>query len=461
MPEQFRTVIEPFRIKSVEPIAMTTREEREKYLKSANYNPFKLKSEQVIIDLLTDSGTSAMSAEQWAGMMRGDESYAGSVSWQRLERVIRDLTGYPHILPTHQGRAAERILYSHLGGEGKIFLSNTHFDTTRANIEYSGAEAIDCVTPESGKADSDFPFKGNADVARMAEIVEERGAENFGAIILTVTNNSGGGQAVSMANAREVRDLCRKHDILFILDACRIAENAWFIKQDEDGYGDRSCREIATEMFGLADGCVMSAKKDALVNMGGFLALNDAELAEHCTSVLIITEGYTTYGGLSGRDMEAIAIGLVEIFNEDYLRYRTRSTAYLGEHLDKLGIPVIKPIGGHAVYVDAGQLYDHLPVDQYPGQSLVCELYKMAGIRSVEIGSVMFGKYDEDGKLVPAPRELVRLAIPRRVYTQSHVDYLIEAFEIVRDQRHSAPGYRITKEPRFLRHFTSEFEPIG
>lgn len=460
MPEQFRTVIEPFRIKSVEPIAMTTREQREKFLESAHYNPFKLKSEQVIIDLLTDSGTSAMSAEQWAGMMRGDESYAGSVSWQRLERVIRDLTGYPHILPTHQGRAAERILYSHLGGEGKIFLSNTHFDTTRANIEYSGAEAIDCVTPESGKADSDFPFKGNADVARMAEIVEERGAENFGAIILTVTNNSGGGQAVSMANAREVRDLCRKHGVLFILDACRIAENAWFIKQDEDGYGDRSCREIATEMFGLADGCVMSAKKDALVNMGGFLALNDAELAEHCTSVLIITEGYTTYGGLSGRDMEAIAIGLVEIFNEDYLRYRTRSTAYLGEHLDMLGIPVIKPIGGHAVYVDAGQLYDHLPVDQYPGQSLVCELYKMAGIRSVEIGSVMFGKYDEDGKLVPAPRELVRLAIPRRVYTQSHVDYLIEAFEIVRDQRHSAPGYRITKEPRFLRHFTSEFEPI-
>ncbi len=461
MSEQFRTVIEPFRIKAVEPIAMTTREQRERFLKSANYNPFKLKSEQVIIDLLTDSGTSAMSAEQWAGMMRGDESYAGSVSWQRLEKVIKSLTGYPHILPTHQGRAAERILYSHLGGEGKIFLNNTHFDTTRANIEYSGAEAIDCVTPEAGKADSKFPFKGNADVERMAELVADRGAENIGAIILTVTNNSGGGQAVSMENARAVRDLCREHGILFILDACRIAENAWFIKQDEAGYGDKSCREIASEMFGLADGCVMSAKKDALVNMGGFLALNDAELAEHCTSVLIITEGYTTYGGLSGRDMEAIAIGLDEIFNEDYLRYRTRSTAYLGDHLDRLGIPVIKPIGGHAVYVDAGRLYDHLPVDQYPGQSLVCELYKMAGIRSVEIGSVMFGKYDADGKLIPAPRELVRLAIPRRVYTQSHVDYLIEAFEILRDQRHSAPGYRITWEPKFLRHFTSDFEPIA
>lgn len=460
MSDQFRTVIEPFRIKAVEPIAMTTRNERENFLKAANFNPFKLKSEQVIIDLLTDSGTSAMSAEQWAGMMRGDESYAGSISWQRLEAVVRDLTGYPHILPTHQGRAAERILYSHLGGEGRTFLSNTHFDTTRANVEFSGAEAIDCVTPEASRADSDFPFKGNADVDRMAEIVAERGADNIGAIILTVTNNSGGGQAVSMANARAVRDLCRKHGLLFILDACRIAENAWFIKRDEEGYGNKSCREIASEMFALADGCVFSAKKDALVNMGGFLALNDAELAEHCTSVLIITEGYTTYGGLSGRDMEAIAIGLEEIFNEDYLRYRTRSTAYLGEHLDRLGIPVIKPIGGHAVYVDAGKLYDHLPVDQYPGQSLVCELYKMAGIRSVEIGSVMFGKYDDAGKLVPAPRELVRLAIPRRVYTQSHVDYIIEAFERVRDQRHSAPGYRITWEPKFLRHFTSDFEPV-
>jgi tryptophanase len=460
MPEQFRTVIEPFRIKAVEPIAMTTREQREEFLRAAHFNPFKLKSEQVIIDLLTDSGTSAMSAEQWAGMMRGDESYAGSISWQRLEKVVRALTGYPHILPTHQGRAAERILYSHLGGEGRTFLSNTHFDTTRANVEFSGAEAIDCVTPEASRADSDFPFKGNADVDRMAEIVAERGAENIGAIILTVTNNSGGGQAVSMANARAVRDLCRDNGILFILDACRIAENAWFIKQDEEGYGSKSCREIASEMFRLADGCVFSAKKDALVNMGGFLALNDAELAEHCTSVLIITEGYTTYGGLSGRDMEAIAIGLEEIFNEDYLRYRTRSTAYLGEHLDRLGIPVIKPIGGHAVYVDAGKLYDHLPVDQYPGQSLVCELYKMAGIRSVEIGSVMFGKYDAQGKLIPAPRELVRLAIPRRVYTQSHVDYLIEAFEHLRDQRHSAPGYRITWEPKFLRHFTSDFEPI-
>lgn len=461
MPETFKTVIEPFRIKSVEPLAMTTREEREAWLEQAHYNPFKLQSEQVIIDLLTDSGTSAMSAEQWAGMMRGDESYAGSVSWQRLERVIHDLTGYPHILPTHQGRAAERILYSHLGGEGRIFLSNTHFDTTRANIEYSGAEAIDCVTDEAGRPESKFAFKGNADVAAMDEIIEQRGADNFGAVILTVTNNSGGGQPVSMENAREVRDMCRRHGIVFLLDACRIAENAWFIKQHEAGYAQTSCREIAREMFRLADGCVMSAKKDALVNMGGFLALNDRELADHCTNILIITEGYTTYGGLSGRDMEAIAIGLEEIFNEDYLRYRTRSTAYLGEHLDRMGVPVIKPIGGHAVYVDAGKLYDHIPAEQYPGQSLVCELYKIAGIRSVEIGSVMFGKYADDGSLIPAPRELVRLAIPRRVYTQSHVDYVIEAFGFVLESRAQAPSYRIVREPKFLRHFTSHFEPIG
>jgi len=461
MPDSFRTVIEPFRIKSVEPIAMTTRAEREAFLAAAHYNPFKLHSEQVIIDLLTDSGTSAMSVEQWAGMMRGDESYAGSVSWQRLEVVIRELTGYPHILPTHQGRAAERILYSHLGGAGKVFLSNTHFDTTRANIEYSGAQAIDCVTSEAARADSRFAFKGNADVERMEALIGEHGAGAIGAVILTVTNNSGGGQPVSMANARAVRDMCRRHGVLFLLDACRIAENTWFIKQHEDGYAQTACHDIAQEMFSLADGCVMSAKKDALVNMGGFLALKDGELAEHCTSVLIITEGYTTYGGLSGRDMEAMAVGLVEIFNEDYLRYRTRSTAYLGDHLDRMGVPVIKPIGGHAVYVDAGRLYEHLPVDQYPGQSLVCELYKIGGIRSVEIGSVMFGKYDDDGRLVPAPRELVRLAIPRRVYTQSHVDYVIEAFGMVYAERERAPGYRIIREPRFLRHFTADFEPAA
>ena len=460
MQKQFKTVIEPFKIKTVEPITITDRRQREEWLKEAKYNTFKLKSDQVIIDLLTDSGTSAMSAEQWAGVMRGDESYAGSVSWQRMEKVIKDLTGYPHILPTHQGRAAERILYSHLGGEDKVFLSNTHFDTTRANVEYSGAKAIDCIIPEAYDPDNDFTFKGNADVDTMEQHIREYGADHIGAVILTVTNNSGGGQPVSMENTRQIRDLCRRHGILFILDACRVAENAWFIKQHESGYSGKSCREIASEMFSLADGCVMSAKKDALVNMGGFLALNDPDLADHCTNMLIITEGYTTYGGLSGRDMEAIAIGLDEIFNEDYLQYRTRSTAYLGEHLDKMGIPVIKPIGGHAVYVDAGRLYNHIPPEKYPGHAMACELYKIGGIRSVEIGSVMFGKYDENGDLIPAPRELVRLAIPRRVYTQSHVDYVIEAFGFLKEGKDEVKGYQITKEPKFLRHFTAHFEPV-
>lgn len=460
MSDQFKTVIEPFKIKTVEPIHMTTAEQREGFLAEAHYNPFMLKSDQVIIDLLTDSGTSAMSADQWAGVMQGDESYAGSVSWQRMEKIIRELTGYPHVLPTHQGRAAERILYGHLGGEGKAFLSNTHFDTTRANVEYSGAKAIDCLNDEAYDPESTFVFKGNADIEKMQKQIDKYGASSIGAVILTVTNNSGGGQPVSMENTRQVRELCKTNGILFILDACRIAENSWFIKKHEKGYENTSCREIATEMFRLADGCVMSAKKDALVNMGGFLALKDKEMADACTNMLIITEGYTTYGGLSGRDMEAIAIGLDEIFNEDYLQYRMRSTEYLGRHLDEMGIPVIKPIGGHAVYVDARQLYDHLPQDQYPGQSLVCELYKTAGVRSVEIGSVMFGTYDEKGNLNPAPMELVRLAIPRRVYTQSHIDYVIEAFGFLLQNRRSAKGYRITWEPKFLRHFTAKFEPV-
>lgn len=460
MPHQFKTVIEPFKIKTVEPLHMTTREQRETWLRQAHYNPFMLHSEQVIIDLLTDSGTSAMSAEQWGGIMRGDESYAGSESWQRMEKAIRDLTGYPYVLPTHQGRAAERILYSHLGGDDKVFLSNTHFDTTRANIEYSGAEAVDCVIPEAFNPQSPHVFKGNADFEQMERLISEYGAGRIGAIILTVTNNSGGGQPVSMENTRQLRTLCKSHGILFILDACRIAENAWFIKQHEQGYGGHSCQAIAREMFSLADGCIMSAKKDALVNMGGFLALKDKELADACTNMLIITEGYTTYGGLSGRDMEAITIGLEEVFNEDYLQYRTRSTEYLGKHLDEMDVPVIKPIGGHAVYVDAGSLYDHIPPEQFPGQSLVCELYKTGGIRSVEIGSVMFGKYNDQGRLTPAPRELVRLALPRRVYTQSHVDYVIEAFSFLLKERKQARGYRITWEPEFLRHFTARFDPV-
>lgn len=455
----FKTIIEPFKIKSVEPIFMTTEEQRKDLIKKAHYNPFLLHSRDVIIDFLTDSGTSAMSSEQWAGIMRGDESYAGASSFEKLEKEVHDLTGYPYILPTHQGRAAERILYSYLGGEGKIFLSNTHFDTTRANIEYSGATAIDLPTPLAKDHDSEYHFKGNMDVEALEQQLK-KSAKNVGAVILTVTNNSGGGQPVSMGNAKEVAVLCKKYNVLFVLDCCRIAENSYFIRHYEEGYKDVSYREIAQQMFALADGAVMSAKKDALVNIGGFLAVKDLALAEACTNMLIITEGFVTYGGLAGRDMEAIAIGLREVFEDDYLTYRITSTKYLGEHMRKMGIPVLYPIGGHAVYIDAAKLYPQIPSDEYPGQALVCELYKKGGIRAVEIGSVMFGKYDENGKLIPAQMELVRLAIPRRVYTQSHIDYVIEVFEEIKKDAKNAKGLKITKEPKFLRHFTAHFDSL-
>lgn len=455
-----RVIIEPFKIKSVEPIYMSTDEERIKFLQDAHYNPFLLRSEQVAIDLLTDSGTSAMSTRQWGAMMQGDEAYAGAASWERLERAVQDLTGYPHILPTHQGRAAERILYGVLGGKGKIFCSNTHFDTTRANIEFSGAEAFDCPIEEGLHPSFPHPFKGNLDVGKLDRLIRERRPDSVGAVILTVTNNTGGGQPVSMENARAVSALCREHGVPFIIDACRIAENAFFIHLREPGYEDLSYRDIAKEMFELADGCVMSAKKDGLVNMGGFLALRDRSLAEACSNLLIITEGFTTYGGLAGRDMEAIAVGLEEVFAPDYLRYRIRSIEYLGENIQRFGVPIMLPVGGHAVYVDAYALYSHIPVDQYPGQSLVCELYLKGGIRCVEVGSVMFGKYDKGGKLVPAPMELVRLAVPRRVYTQSHIDYVVEVFREIEQTKDGARGMRITKEPKFLRHFTAHFEPV-
>lgn len=456
----FKTIIEPFKIKSVEPIYMSTEEERIQYIQQAHNNPFLLKSNQVIIDLLTDSGTSAMSSEQWAGIMRGDESYAGALSWERLHSEVHDLTGYPHILPTHQGRAAERILYGHLGGKGKTFISNTHFDTTRANIEFSGSQAIDIPCKESKDHSSEFPFKGNMDIRKLEELVIKLSAENIGAVILTVTNNSGGGQPVSMQNAIEVSAICKKHGLLFILDCCRIAENAWFIRHKEKGYENYTYRQIAQQMFLLAEGCIMSAKKDAIVNIGGFLALKDDKLAEACTNLLIITEGFLTYGGLSGRDMEAIAIGLREVFEDGYLNYRIKSTTYLGEKLKAKGIPVIYPIGGHAVYVNAGALYDHIPSNEYPGQVLVCELYRKGGIRAVEIGSVMFGKYDANKNLVTAPMELVRLAIPRRVYTQSHIDYVIEVFDMIASERYLTKGLKITKEPELLRHFTAHFEVL-
>jgi len=453
-----RTIIEPFRIKSVEPIRLSSEAERAAALHAAHYNPFLLDSDQVIIDLLTDSGTSAMSVDQWAGVMQGDEAYAGSRSWKRMEREVLDLTGMAHILPTHQGRAAERIIYGHLGGKGKVFISNTHFDTTRANIEFSGATAIDIPIAIGRDPKAEHPFKGNMDVVALEDLLRTYGA-NVGAVILTVTNNTGGGQPVSLANAAEVSALCRANGVLFVLDCCRIAENSWFVKHREPGMDGLSYREIAQRMFALADGAVMSAKKDALANMGGFLALRDEALAAACTNLLIITEGFSTYGGLSGRDMEAIAIGLVEIFDANYLEYRIRSTTFLGEHLHALGVPLMRPIGGHAVYVDAKALYPHIPVEQYPGQALVCELYALAGIRCVEIGSVMFGTYDADGALVPAAMELVRLAIPRRVYTQSHIEYVAETFEEVLRRREGTRGYRITKEPRFLRHFSAHFAP--
>ncbi len=458
---EFKTIIEPFKIKMVEPITITNSEQRETYLKNAHYNPFLLKSDQVIIDFLTDSGTSAMSNQQWSALMMGDESYAGAKSWERFEKAVGDLTGMPHILPTHQGRAAERILYSYIGGKGKVFISNTHFDTTRANIEYSGATAIDIPTPEAFDYESNYPFKGNMDIKKLEQLIAENGKENIAAVILTVTNNSGGGQPVSMENAKAISEICKKNDLLFVLDMCRIAENAYFIHAREKGFEHHSFKSIAQQMCRLSDACIMSAKKDALVNMGGFLSLKDEKLAAACTNLLIITEGFTTYGGLSGRDMEAIATGLEEVFDPDYLRYRILSTTYLGEHLRNKGVPLIYPIGGHAVYIDASKFYSHIPVEQYPGQALVCELYKTGGIRCVEVGSVMFGKYAANGKLIPAKMELVRLAIPRRVYTQSHMDYVIEVFDKLLENRMNTSGYKITYEPAFLRHFTAHFEPVA
>ena len=454
-----RTIIEPFRIKSVEPIGLSTEAERIGQLKEAHYNPFLLQSKDVIIDLMTDSGTGAMSAHQWAGIMEGDEAYAGSRSWIRMEQAVQDLTGMQHVLPTHQGRAAERIIYGHLGGPGKVFISNTHFDTTRANIEFTGATAIDIPIAEGQDPALQHPFKGNMDVGALDQLLKQHKG-HVGAVILTVTNNSGGGQPVSLANAEGVSSICKRHEVPFMLDCCRIAENSWFVQHREAGMEHTAYREIARRMFALADGAVMSAKKDGMVNMGGFLALRDQALAEACTNLLIITEGFTTYGGLSGRDMEAIATGLEEVFDPHYLEYRIRSTTFLGEKLHELGVPLMRPIGGHAVYIDAKALYPHIPPHEYPGQALVCELYRLGGIRSVEIGSVMFGTYAEDGSLRPARMELVRLAIPRRVYTQSHIEYVAETFEEVMRTRQEVRGFRIVKEPRFLRHFTAHFEGL-
>lgn len=455
-----RTLTEPFKIKMVEPLKVTTEEYRKDALKKAGYNPFLLKSNDVFIDLLTDSGTGAMSDKQWAGIMMGDESYAGARSWEHLEKVVKDLTGMPYILPTHQGRAAERILYGILGGKGKVFISNTHFDTTRANIEFTGATAIDIVYEEAEDPEADLPFKGNINLEKLQELIHKHGKENIAAVIITVTNNSSGGQPVSMANVIALRKICDEHGLLLVIDGCRVAENAYFIKHREEGFSNKSCEEIAKQMLRLGDAFVMSAKKDAIVNIGGLLTIKDEELAVKCKNLLIISEGFTTYGGLAGRDMEALAIGLTEVFDEDYLHYRIRSTAYLGERLRKKGVPVVWPIGGHAVYVDAKKLYNQIPVEQFPGQALVCDLYIKGGIRAVEIGSLMFGKNDANGKMIPATNELVRLAIPRRVYTQSHIDYVLDIFDDILELRNQTTGYRITYEPPFLRHFSALLEKI-
>lgn len=455
-----RTLAEPFRIKMVEPLRMTSVAYRQEVLHYAGYNPFLLRSDDVYIDLLTDSGTGAMSDHQWSAMMLGDESYAGARSWERLQKEVRDLTGMNYVLPTHQGRAGERILYGLLGGKDKVFISNTHFDTTRANIEFTGALAIDCMSAESLDPQADLPFKGNIDIAQARENILKYGSENIGAVILTVTNNSSGGQPVSMENARELRALCDEFNILLVLDGCRIAENSYFIHHREKKYETASYREIAQEMFILADAFIMSAKKDALVNMGGLLVLRDRELAEKATNLLIISEGFATYGGLSGRDMEAMAVGLQEVFDADYLHYRIKSTEYLGKHLHEKGVPLIRPFGGHAIYIDAKQFYNHIPVHEFPGQALVCDLYEQGGIRCVEVGSVMFGKYDEQGNHIAPKSELVRLAIPRRVYTQSHIDYVIDVFDDIIEKKHQSRGLKITYEPPFLRHFTARFERL-
>lgn len=455
-----RTLTEPFKIKMVEPLRLTTEEFRAKRLQQVGYNPFQLHSDDVFIDLLTDSGTGAMSDRQWAGMMMADESYAGARSWLKLEEVVKELTGMPHVLPTHQGRAAERILYGLLGGKGKLFISNTHFDTTRANIEFTGAEAIDLLPDEAHDLERDLPFKGNLDIDKARQLIVQRGPANVAAVIMTITNNSSGGQPVSLENMRQARALCDEFGLLLVIDGCRVAENSYFIRHREAGHEYESYELIARETLRLGDAFIMSAKKDGLVNIGGLLAVKDDELSRKCTNLLIISEGFTTYGGLSGRDLEAMAIGLKEVFDPDYLHYRIKSTEYLGAHLRAKGIPVVWPIGGHAVYVDAGKLYSKIPVDQYPGQALVCDLFTLGGIRCVEVGSVMFGSYDANQKLIPAKHELIRLAIPRRVYTQSHIDYVVDVFDDVLDRRERTTGYRITYEPPFLRHFTAQFEPV-
>jgi tryptophanase len=448
-----RTIIEPFRIKTVEPIRQTTREERERLIEGAGYNLFQLHADDILIDLLTDSGTSAMSTAQWAAMMRGDESYAGSESFYRLKRAVQDLTGFKHVIPTHQGRAAERILFTVMCKPGNVVPNNTHFDTTRANIEFTGARAVDLPIPDAADTQARIPFKGNMDVDALEELIAAQSAANVPLVMVTVTNNSGGGQPVSMANIEKIRSVTKRAGIPFYIDACRFAENAWFIRRQESGYAGCTPKQIAQRMFSLADGCTFSAKKDAFANIGGFLCTNDDRLAEQEQNLLILTEGFPTYGGLAGRDLDAIAVGLEEVLHPDYLQYRIASTAYLGRHIADHGVPIVEPPGGHAIYIDAGRMLPHIRRDRFPGQALAVELYRHAGVRSVEIGSVMFGPN--------ARHELLRLAIPRRVYTQSHIDYLVEAILEVNERKDRIRGLEIVHEPPFLRHFTATFRPVN
>jgi tyrosine phenol-lyase len=447
-----RTIIEPFRIKSIEPIRWTTRPEREKLLRVAHYNLFLLPAADVLIDLLTDSGTGAMSTHQWAAVMEGDESYAASKSFERFRSSVQDIFGYCHVIPTHQGRAAERILFGVTCKKGDVVPNNTHFDTTRANVEFVGAEAIDLVIVEGKDPSARHPFKGNMDVPGLKHLIERVGRERIPLVMLTITNNSGGGQPVSMDNIRQVSALCREHRIPLYFDACRFAENAYFIKLREPGYESKTPKQVAQEMFSHGDGCTMSAKKDGMANIGGFLCTNDDLLAQQEKDLLILTEGYPTYGGLAGRDLEAIAVGIQEALEEDYLRYRIASTAYLGNHIAEQGVPIVQPPGGHAIYLDARAFLPHIPAEQFPGVALAAELYLEGGIRSVEIGALMFG--------VAAKMDLVRLAIPRRVYTQSHIDYVVEIILEVWKKRESIRGLKLTYEAPFLRHFTAKLEPM-
>jgi tryptophanase len=455
----WRTIIEPFRIHAVEPIRLTTRAERAAAIEAAGYNLFNVHADDVLIDLLTDSGTGAMSRDQWAAIQHGDESYAGSPSWYTFLAGVQALFPFPHVIPTHQGRAAEKILFSVVGGRGKVIPNNTHFDTTRANIEATGAEAVDLVIAEGHEPATIHPFKGNMDIDALEHLLAERAAD-VPVVFMTITNNSGGGQPVSLRNLRAVRAVCDRHGVPLFLDACRFAENAWFIHEREEGQTGRPVVDIVHDMAALADGMTMSAKKDGLANIGGWLAMNDGALAEQCRTLLILTEGFVTYGGLAGRDLEAIAQGLREVIDEDYLRYRIRSTAYLGEALDAAGIPIVQPVGGHAVYIDARALLPHIPPLAYPGQSLAVALYVEGGIRACEIGTVMFGRHP-DGSETPAAMDLVRLAIPRRTYTQSHIDYVVEVVRAVGARAADLRGYRIVSQPAALRHFTARFTPLA